>query len=60
MSDDDFYEDDEPLEDILWAWNQATERGYTTGSFAPIRTIVWPIDFGAAVYPEKGEPDNAR
>lgn len=44
MSDDDFYEDDEPIEDIIAAWNASTERGFTTGSKSV--TVVlpeWPV-----------------
>jgi len=39
MSDDDFYVEDEPLEDIIAAWN-AGEKGYTA---PPVRTY-WSQD----------------
>ena len=44
MANDDFFEEDEPLEDILRAWRESTEGGFTTGA-RRIPTVVWPLDF---------------
>lgn len=34
IDDDDFYEDDEPIEDIMRAWREG-EHGFTYGTIPP-------------------------
>lgn len=45
VSEGDFYEEDEPIEDIKAAWERSTEHGVTG---RPWRVIVGPLTFSGA------------